>query len=100
MTSSKLDLEVCVPVTARGLTRGAIPGVGVRVGRRAATADLWIDRSGEPVVRFRTARIAHWFRVTRSAKGAWSAVSSTEWDDFLAEHLLEWLGDSMDGEFD
>lgn len=100
MAPSALTLEECEPRSARGLRRGPIPGVGVAIGRRSATADFWTDSAGIAVIRFRTAQVRHWFHLRAVGKRPWQSYSKPALDEFLAWELAEWLCDAIDGEFD
>ncbi len=100
MRSPPLVLDEIDPVNARGLPRGPVRGVGVAIGRRSATADVWIARDGSPVVSFRTARIRHWFRVRATGRRKWQALPEEVWVDCLCDELAGWLCDAMDDEFD
>ena len=84
---------------ARGRVRGPIVGAAVQIGRRSATADVWLDRDGAPVVRFQTAHLQHWFSVS-ARRQRLEAIPTEIWHEEIGDRLAEWLLDAMDGEFD
>lgn len=83
--------------SARGLRRFDAAGAGVSIGRRVGRADVWLDGEGRPFVRFSTARIQHWYRLSPLRPLPWTASS---WHDQLGDRLARWLADAMLEEFE
>jgi len=86
--------------SARGLRRFGTPGVVVHIGRRAALGELWMDAEGNPVTRFATANLRHWFRLQGMRHLKWRSISPDQWGDLLSDHLASWLTEVIDETFD
>jgi hypothetical protein len=81
--------------SARGLRRVSGPGIGIRVGRRTAFAEVWTDVTGGTLVRFSTRWTNEWFAVRSRSRGVPQSFT-TDWEDALADRLLPWFVDEID----
>ena len=94
-TSFELE-EIANFDARRGLTRCAVPGIGMRVGRLAGSADFWRTGAGDMLVRFESTGYRYSF-CARTESGA--AIAEDQFDEFMmhvGELLFAWLRDGVD----
>jgi hypothetical protein len=87
ISSTTIRLRKSSRASARGLSRGPIPGAVLFIGRRRAVADLWSLRPGVALVRFQCAERADWF----TAHGT-PVLPAGAWEHAVSDRLYRWFG--------
>lgn len=96
-----ISLRKIEPFDARcGMSRDRYRGFGIWIGRRHASADMWLAREKRILVRFSTAGHKQYFEVSSHRRGDISRVAAEDLEHILQLPLLNWLLDATGDDFE
>jgi len=86
----------------RGHSRWILPGVGTRTTERGslAEADLWINRNGKLLTRFRSRGHTLHFEIKVIPESQITHEMQEDIADFLSEMLMTWVVDGVDDDLE
>jgi len=103
MRSGEFKLMTMVEFDARrGYSRWHLPGVGIRTAEKGllAEADLWVDRKGKLVTRFRSLAYTLHFEIKVIPEDRIIDEMQEDIADFLSNMLMTWVIDGVDDDLE